>query len=140
MVARYCFAYNYYMRKLKIFTTIFVIYEFLVIMILHRQSYCAKIFELNFCESGSYRYFFMCFMIPIVAGVILWWLPEISCKKSCDAEPEPVPDKTITRGDIEYFVSGVLLIILQHFFKKHKQTKSIFLDILNAMKQSAPKK
>ena len=128
------------MRKFKIITTVFVIYEFLAIMILHRQSYCSIFFELNFCDYGAYRSFFMCLMVPVLISEILWWLSDISCRKSCDTENEVTPDNTITRGDIEYFVSSLLLIILQHFFKKHKKTESVFLDILNAMKKSNNKK
>lgn len=140
MVVLYFFVYNYCMRKFKIITTIFIIYEFLVIMVLHRQSYCNMFFDLIFCEYGAYRYFFMCVMVPVLTFVILWWLSSISCKKTCDIEKDLSPDNTITRGDIEYFVSSLLLIIMQHFFKKHKKTESVFMDILNAMKQSRGKR
>ena len=76
----------------------------------------------------------MCVMLPALVGVILWWWPKtLDISKSCNTEND---DNTITRNDIEYFVSGLFLMAIQHFFKKHKKTESIFFDILNAMKAS----
>lgn len=81
----------------------------------------------------------MCLMLPALVGVILWWWPQMACdKKSCDADTEN-NDNTLTRNDIEYFVSSLVLMGIQHFFKKHKKTESIFFDILNAMKASDKK-
>lgn len=122
------------MRRLKIFLTIIIIYEFIVVSVLHSQQYCTNFFALNFCEYQQYKYLFMCVMLPALVGVILWWWPKtLDISKSCNTEND---DNTITRNDIEYFVSGLFLMAIQHFFKKHKKTESIFFDILNAMKAS----
>ncbi len=131
--------YNTYMRRFKIFLTIFIIYEFVVIAILHNQNYCTNFFAMNFCEYQNYKYLFMCVMLPALIGVIFWWWPEMSsANKSCDIAPQN-DSNTITRNDIEYFVSSLVLMAVQHFFKKHKKTESIFFDILNAMKASDKK-
>jgi hypothetical protein len=129
--------YNICMRKFKIFFTLFVIYEFVIVVILHRLDYCTNFFALNFCEYQIYKYLFMCLMLPVLIGVLLWWWHDISgANKSCNVESQNTNDNTISRHDIEYFVSTLVLIAIQHFFKKHKKTESIFFDILNAMKAS----
>lgn len=76
----------------------------------------------------------MCIMLPALISIVFWWWPEISgANKSCGTDAQ-TDNNTITRNDIEYFVSGLVLMAVQHFFKKHKKTESIFFEILNAMK------
>ena len=78
-------------------------------------------------------------MLPALGGILLWWWPQISSdKKSCDAEAQ-IDNNTITRKDIEYFISSMVLMGVQHFFKRHKKTESIFFDILDAMKATDKK-
>ena len=139
------------MRRLKIFTTIFVIYEFIAVVILHRMDYCIAFFKLNFCEYANYKYFFMCVMIPVAVLIFFWWIPDILklfCRGACNIQTQQQKERTIrdilleiiSPQDIEKFITAAIIMGIQKFSKNHPKTVAIFDDILNAMKKKSVKK
>ena len=121
------------MRKLKIFITILFVYEFILLTILQIPDYCLAVFNVGFC-GVSFRYFFMCIVIPVLLILFVWWLPEISkvfCNK-CQCETQK--DETITdvvkgivsNQEIERFISAAIIVGIQKFMSKYPQIKEIF--------------
>ena len=144
------YAYNYGMRRFKIFTTIFVLYELITVMVLHRLDYCSILFSLNFCEYNIYKYFLMCIMLPTLIAVFVWWLPEfakIFCNKSCDTQTPIQPDtihgvlhEIISKQDIERLVATAIITGIQKFAQTHPKTKRVFGDILDALTDATPRR
>lgn len=62
--------------KSKICFTVFVVYEAVVISLLHFPRTCDAIFSSGFC-AGWFRYFLFCIIIPLFVGLILMWIHEI---------------------------------------------------------------
>lgn len=118
------------MRKLKIFITILLLYEFAILTILQVPNYCLAFFNYNFC-AVSFRYFLLCFVLPSLVGLFAWWLPEISrlfCKKcECEMRPEPAPT---TRQYIEKLVMALAIVAVQKFISRRPKIKKILDDIL----------
>ena len=73
-------------------------------------------------------------MLPAVFGILVWWWPEIfNRNKSCNIEDQNVSNDIITKKDIEYFITNLIVLGVQHFLKKHNKTKSILIDILETI-------
>jgi len=135
--------YNKYMRKLKIFITVFTLYEFVMLTILQINNYCINFFNLNFCESGAFKYFVMCIMLPISVAIFLWWVPEIGrlfCSNTCETPP---PEKNgnltdvlreiISKQDIERLITAAIIMSIQKFAQTHPETNTIFGNIFDAL-------
>ena len=132
--------YNCSMRRLKIFITIFVLYELVMLTILQISDYCLWWFNYNFCETGVFKYFLMCIMLPLCFTLFIWWIPEISrmlCKNKCEcmAEKEPSSIKDILREivstkDIERLITAAIIMGVQKFVNNHPKTKATLTDIL----------
>mgnify|MGYP007069893141 CR=1 FL=1 len=100
MVNDCVFEYNNYMRKFKIFISIFTLYEFMMLTILQIPRYCVGIFNVNFCAHTTFKYFLFCIMLPIISCIFFWWIPEISrlfCPRACNATIQPQPKSS---GDV----------------------------------------
>ena len=134
------------MRRFKIFTTIFVIYEFVMVIILHRLDYCVNFFELGFCEYENYKYVFMCALVPALIMIFMWWLSDIMrlfCHGACNIQPMPQPNTTmrdvlkeiISPTDLERFITTAVIMGIQKFSKNHPKTADILDDILTAMQK-----
>ena len=119
------------MRKIKIFVTILLLYEFTLLTILQVPRYCVGVFNANFCAI-SFRYFFMCVVVPSLVGLLVWWLPEMSrmfCKKcECETPTEPV---STTKQYIEKLVVALAIVAVQKFISRRPKIKKILDDVLN---------
>ena len=62
--------------KLKVFLTIFAIYEIIMICILAGDS-CRDIFEYSFCRYDGFQYVVMCGFVPLGIMILVWWRKEI---------------------------------------------------------------
>ena len=135
--------YNVYMHKLKIFVTVFILYEFVMLTVLQIDGYCINVFNLNFCEYGAFKYFLMCIMLPISIMIFLWWVPDILrlfCRRSCQIPPEPKPEnindilhEIISKQDIERLITAAIIMGIQKFAHKYPKTESVFGNILDAL-------
>ena len=142
--------YNKYMRKLKIFITVFTLYEFVVLTILQISGYCVSIFNLNFCESGAFKYFIVCIMLPVSVAIFIWWVPEIGrlfCRKTCEMPPpeknESVTDvlrEIISKQDIERLITAAIIIGIQKFAQTHPKTNNVLGTILDTLIKNTKKK
>ena len=126
----------YYMRKFKKYFTIFLLYEFVILTVLHINRYCMYVFNNNFCYNGNFKYLFMCVVVPALVGLFIWWIPEISrlfCKK-CQCEPRT--EKTlVSKQIIERLIIAGLFIGIQKFVEKYPKTKELFNDVLEVVEK-----
>jgi len=130
------------MRKIKIFITVFVLYEFVMLTILQIPDYCSALFNMNFCRS-SFRYFLICIALPGTVCLFIWWIPEILqkfCKKcQCDtAVTDDSPTKNIlsemiSKQDIERFITAAVIMGIQKFISKHPKTKKKIDNVLDVI-------
>lgn len=138
------------MRRFKIFITIFILYEFVMLTILQIPSFCINTFNLSFCEYGAFKYFLMCIMLPILFSIFVWWAPDIAklfCSKSCEVAP-PQPKETlrdilqeiISKQDIERLITTAIIMGVQKFAQKHPKTQTVFGNILDVLTKSDNKK
>jgi len=131
------------MRKLKIFITIFVIYEFVMLVILQIPNFCVAVFNHNFCYMNNFKYFLMCVMVPGLLMLFLWWMPDIArpfCKNKCqcDARPHTLQNNDVDRDEIskqylEKLISSAIMIGVQNFAKTHPKTTKTFDNIIAAI-------
>lgn len=125
------FIYNGVMQKFKIFITILLLYEFVVLTILQVPNYCTGIFNVNFC-SVSFRYYLMCIMVPSLVALFVWWTPEISrifCKK-CQCEvPQSNHTKDTLKQDAEQLIIALITTGIQGFLANHPETQKVFKKI-----------
>ncbi len=124
------------MRKIKIFITVLLIYEFAMLTILQIPHYCMGIFSGHFC-SVSFRYFFVCIVVPGLFGVFLWWVPEISrffCKRcQCEIPYEKTVSNKVSeitsKQIIEHLITTALIAGIDKFASNHPKTKKKIQDI-----------
>lgn len=129
------------MRKIKIFTTVFIVYEFVMLTILQIPRFCGTFFNHNFCVVGGFKYFLLCIMLPILVGLLMWWLPDIAraaCPNKCDVEPESknIFNEIISKQDIEKFIVAAIVMGIQKFVAQHPKTTETFENILDGLKKT----
>ena len=136
------------MRKLKIFITIFVLYEFVMLSVLQIPTYCNAIFNYNFCAMYNFKYFLLCLMLPVLCGLVIWWTPEFArmlCpnKCACDKAPQTIHDKDMYHDEmskqyLEKLITSAIMIGVQKFATSHPKTEKVFDNIFDAL--TTPKK
>ena len=134
------------MRRFKIFLTFFVIYESVIIAILHSGDYCTVVFNSNFCAYETYKYFSMCLMLPILFTVFLWWMPNIKrffCNNTCKTQHEhhkearyDILHEMVSHIGIERFITAAIVTGINRFAKNHPKTVATFDDILKTMNKT----
>lgn len=122
------------MRKFKIFLTGFILYEFAVITILQIQSFCIGIFGNTFCRMHNYKYFLLCIMVPVLLGLLFWWLP----KKQVEQEPsfKEILFNALPRQYVERFVFAAITVGLKKFAATHPKAKKFFDDVVKTAKEN----
>lgn len=133
------------MRKIKIFITVLLLYEFVMLTILQIPDYCVYWFNHNFCETNHFKYFLLCIMLPGVSGLFLWWIPEIArvlCPNKCNVKPasettiKNIFNEIISKQDIERFITAAIIMGIQKFASTHPKTQETFDNILDVLKNT----
>ena len=133
------------MRKVKIFITIIVLYEFVMLTVLQIPNYCTILFNYNFCETYHFKYFVLCIMLPVLLGLFTWWMPEISrlfCPHKCempqktDINIKDIFNEIISKQDIEKFITSAIIMGIQKFAATHPKTTAAFDDIMKVLKNA----
>ena len=137
------------MRKIKIFITVFVLYEFVMLTVLQIPDYCNVFFNHTFCAYGGFKYFLLCIMLPVLFGLIVWWSVDIArifCHGKCKIQTEPdttikdIFNEIISKQDIEKFITAAIIMGIQKFAVKHPETTEVFGNILDVLKNTNQKK
>ena len=141
------------MRKIKIFITVLVLYEFVMLTILQIPNYCVAFFNKNFCAAYNFKYFFMCVMLPALVGLVIWWLPEIArlfCpnKCQCDTSSRTTQNKDVDKDELskqylEKLITSAIMIGVHKFATSHPKTRETLENIISAFsntQKTKPKK
>lgn len=125
--------YNFYMKKFKIFTTLFIIYEFVIITILQIHNFCVGFFNYNFCNTAWYKYFLFCVMLPTLVCLLFWWMPrkEVETKKSS----LDILFDLLTPQYIKRFLIAIVIVGLRKFIMSHPKAKDFFNDVNSVIKK-----
>ena len=117
-----------------------------MLTVLQIKSYCVGVFNLNFCEHGAFKYFFICIMLPIMVMIFIWWVPDISrlfCRDVCQSvqpeKPQKISDvlqEIVSAKDIEHLITAAIIMGVQKFVKSHPKTSATFDNILTALKKT----
>lgn len=135
------------MRKIKIFITILVLYEFVILTVLQISNYCNAIFNNNFCATDNFKYFLLCVMLPVLVMLFFWWMPEIArpfCSNKCQCEETHLEQTSnikesreiISRDDMERLVTGAIIMGIQKFASMHPKTTKAFNNIIDALQNT----
>lgn len=119
------------MRKFKIFITCFILYEFVVITILQIRSFCDGIFNLNFCALDHYKYFLFCVMIPVLIGLVFWWVPKKTNNNANEKTLKEILIDSIPKQYIKRFIIAAIIIGVRKFIMSYPRAKK-FIDNVNA--------
>ena len=123
------------MRKFKIFITCFVLYEFVAITILQVQSFCYGIFNINFCEMNHYKYFLFCVMIPVLIGLIFWWVPKKTDDDTQEKTLKEILIDSIPKQYIKRFVIAAIIIGVRRFIMSYPRAKKFIDNVNNFLKK-----
>lgn len=135
------------MRKIKIFITILVLYEFVILTVLQISNYCNAIFNNNFCATDNFKYFLLCVMLPVLVMLFFWWMPDIArpfCKNKYQCEETHLEQTSnikesreiISRDDMERLVTGAIIMGIQKFASMHPKTTKAFNNIIDALQNT----
>ena len=131
------------MRKIKIFITVLVLYEFVILTILQIPDYCVSFFNHNFCNMHYYKYSLLCVMFPLMIGLIWWWIPEISktiCSNKCQCENHQIESHKSTSSDIEKLITTAVIVGVHKLAMQHPKTKEILDNISDVLTGIKPDK
>lgn len=65
------------MLKLKICTTVFVLYEIIAVLLLHNPWVCRSMFGVGFCSDSVFKYFIALAAIPALVMLVVMWVMHI---------------------------------------------------------------
>lgn len=138
------------MLKLKIYSTIFVIYEILAVLLMHCPRTCDALFSGTFCNDSAFKYFIVCFAIPALVFLIVMWIMHIihAVRRSHSVfyrAKEAVEDvahnirrdvgNSISKSDIEKYITAALVAGAQRYVSKHPEIKQKLSGFMDKMGQ-----
>ena len=127
--------YDFCMRKFKIFTTFFVLYEFVMITILQIHSFCIGVFNQNFCEMNHYKYFLFCVMIPVLIGLIFWWIPKRNYDDTQEKTLKEILIDSIPKQYIKRYIIAAIIIGVRRFIMSYPRAKNFIDNVNNFLKK-----
>lgn len=131
--------------KAKICLTVFSLYEILIVSLLQSQRVCDAMFGIHFCDANVFKYFIMCFAVPMVAFLIVMWVMEIvdsirhrhtlfyKATHAMKNIAENVKDKvseSVSAGDLEKLITAALMVGLKRYADKSPRARKV-LDEMN---------
>lgn len=131
--------------KAKIGLTIASVYEILIVSLMQSQRVCDSMFGMHFCDANVFKYFIMCFAVPMVVFLIVMWIMEIvdgirhrhtlfyKATHAMKNIAENVKDKvseTVSSGDLEKLITAALMVGLKRYADKSPNARRV-LDEMN---------
>ena len=125
------------MQKFKVCTTIFILYEFVVITILRIPNFCGAFFNLNFCNIGNFKYLLLCLMLPTLFGLIVWWMPKKTepQKSTSDILFDIIPPQYIKR-----FIIAMVIVGIRKYVMSHPRARDFMNNVNSVLKKHVRQK
>lgn len=131
--------------KLKIYVTIFAVYEIFAILFLHSKSTCNDIFTTNFCLDGVSKYFIFCVAIPVVISLIIIWVNETRkyfrnrhsffyrAKSAVQDMASEIKDRFSSKVSPQYFerlITAILIIGVKRYADKNPKAREFLKEVI----------
>ncbi len=131
--------------KAKISLTIVSLYEILIVCLLQSQRFCDAMFGVAFCDAKVFKYFIMCFAVPMIVFLIVMWVMEIIDNvrhrhtlfyKATHAVKDIVTNvkdrvsETVSAGDLEKLITAALMVGLKRYADRSPHARKV-LDEMN---------
>lgn len=134
------------MLKLKIYTTVVVLYEIVAVLLLHFPRVCDAMFGVGFCDDRVFKYFIALFAIPAVVLLIIMWINEIvkaahhrrslmykakSAVKDIVSNVRDKVSENVSTQDLEKLAVAALLASVKKYSHKYPKMRHKLNDILD---------
>lgn len=131
--------------KLKIYVTIFAVYEIFAVLFLHSKSMCNDVFTTNFCLDGVSKYFIFCVAVPILVSLFVMWVGEIrkyirhrhsflyrakSAVKDMAYEIKHKVSEKVSPQYLERLIAAFLIIGVKRYADKNPKAKEVLKEII----------
>ena len=130
--------------KSKVCFTVFVLYEIIVIPLLHFKSTCGAIFGAEFC-TGGFKYFPWAIALPLLVYIIWMWIHEIvrarrrrrfigKAKNIMTGITTSVHErlKQISANDLEQIIIAAVLVGIKKYSMRHPGLRQTLDEILGS--------
>ena len=133
--------------KLKICSTVFVLYEILAVLLLHCPNTCMWMFGPAFCADSVFKYFIFLFAVPALVCVILMWVMHIihairrrnsflyraqEAVEDVTTSLKKTLKETVSGKDIQKYIVAALAAGVRQYSDKHPEMKQKLGNIINA--------
>lgn len=134
------------MLKLKICSTIFILYEIVAIILLHCPQTCDAMFSGAFCDDHVFKYFIMCFAVPAIVMLAIMWISEIvhgarrrhsltyRAKSAVMGVVDNVREKVsehVSTQDLEKLITAALVLGLKKYANRHPKLRRNIKEMMN---------
>ncbi len=131
--------------RLKICTTVFILYEIVAIILLHCGRTCDAMFGTMFCDDHVFKYFIVCVAVPALAFLIYMWIAEIvhgarhrhSFMYKAKSAVHDVASNirhhvadNISARDLEKLIIAALILGVKKYTANHPNHRRMFKDFL----------
>lgn len=130
--------------KSKICLTIVSLYEILVVILLQSQRFCDAMFGMHFCDANVFKYFIICFAVPMVVFLIVMWIMEIvdrirhrhslfykathAMKNIAENVKEKVSEN-VSSGDLEKLITAALMVGLKKYADRSPRARQVLNEM-----------
>lgn len=136
------------MLKLKIYSTVFVLYEILAVLLLHCPYTCTAMFGTSFCSDSVFKYFIALFAIPAIVGLIVMWIMHIihalrrrhsflyraqEAVEDVAGSIKKTLKESVSSKDIEKYIVAALAAGVKKYSDKNPELKKSFGRIVGAI-------
>ncbi len=131
--------------RLKIYGTIFAIYEIFAVLFLHSKTACNSVFTAGFCMDSVEKYFTFCVAVPAVVFLVFMWVGEIRkyirrrhslfyrAKNVVEDVATEIKDKVsekISPQYLERILAALLLLGAKKYADKNPKAREILKEII----------
>lgn len=140
------------MLKCKIYSTVFILYEILAVLLLHCPRTCTAMFGNGFCNDSVFKYFIALFAVPAIIGLILMWIMHIihairrrhsflyraqEAVEDVAGSIKKTLKESVSSKDIEKYIVAALAAGVKKYSDKNPELKKSFGNIINIITDRA---
>ncbi|MBD5391754.1 hypothetical protein HDR66_03030 [bacterium] len=133
--------------KMKICSTVFILYEILAVLLLHCPYTCTWMFGNTFCTDSVFKYFIALFAFPALVFLILMWVMHIihairrrnsflyraqEAVEDVTTSLKKTLKETVTGKDIQKYIVAALAAGVRQYSDAHPEMKQKLGNIINA--------
>lgn len=134
------------MLRLRIYLTVFVLYEIIAVTVLHMSRTCDALFGGMFCMDHVFKYFIVCFAVPMIVFLLAMWIMHIidraryrhslmyKAKTAVKEIARNIGDhvsETVSTKDVEKMIIGALLVGVKKYAAAHPNTRRAFGNLID---------